>query len=236
MNLKAVQQAQSSFKSNEKTFVAKEVSKKVEAEKKPFLFFEEMRDNIMILFNPYKMDSLLKQNTYLNKKSNSYTKGLSLKNIPIKIQLLEKKVLNHKDLSQKSNKEELSDSSVLESVPIETRPKTKKQTELELLQKRQGKYDEQNREQLLQILGNQKFFFLEGKFSFLMNVFSEEEEALDYAKEMKEKHPFWSFLIKAHKDHIRIYLGPFKTKEKALEFKEMTHSSVSQDFLEEVSL
>ena len=227
--------------SDKKNPLTKNEAKRAEIEtNKTIPFFEEMRDNILLLFDPYKMDSLMRKNTYLEEKGNyikDKKKILVKTPFPFSATLNDK---NNKDSSQKMNQPKASsDSSSLEEIaPLEPHFKTREEQNDEILQKLQAKYDEKNREQLLQILGDQKFFIMEGKFSFLINVFSEEEKALDYVKKMKEDYPVWSFLIKAYKDHIRIYLGPFKSKGKALEFKKMISqpSPFSQEFLEEISL
>ena len=86
---------------------------------------------------------------------------------------------------------------------------------------------------------NQKFFKTNGKFSFMVNVFSDQDKAFNFIKEMKKQYPLWSFLLKIQKDHIRVYLGPFPSKELAEEFKKsIPHPTPfsSLEFLEEVSL
>ena len=102
----------------------------------------------------------------------------------------------------------------------------------------QAKYDKANREQLSAILESQNNFTMKGRFGFLINIFSNEEEAEEYVKKMKADYPLLSFLIKIHSNHIRIYLGPISSKEKALEFRKKIPQPqpFSLDFLEEVSL
>ena len=50
-------------------------------------FFEEMKDNILLLFNPYQMDLAIKEGTYL-KKENSYIIKKSKKPISVKKRIL----------------------------------------------------------------------------------------------------------------------------------------------------
>lgn len=245
MGFQTGNQADTFLPSNENNLSTEELEKKttdIGKVKKELPFFEEMKNNILLLLDPYKIDSVVKKNTHLEQKDNFYIKDKTRTQIPLKIQQplsTVPKDQNNKNPSQDFNKQEgLSDPLLQESAPTESPSKIKEQKEIETLQKLQAKYDEKNREQLFQILEDQKFFIMEGKFSFLANVFSDQEKALNYVKDMKEKYPLWSFLIKAHKDHTRIYLGPFESKEKALEFKKMipSPSPFSMDFLEEVSL
>ena len=73
----------------------------------------------------------------------------------------------------------------------------------------------------------------------MVNVFSSQEKVSKYVNQMKKQYPMWSFLIKAHKDHIRVYVGPFPSKKLAEEFKKALPRPSpfsSLDFLEEVSL
>ena len=107
------------------------------------------------------------------------------------------------------------------------------------LQKVQKAYDKKNKEQLFSIENQQEFFKPSGKFSFLVNVFSKEEKAFEYIEKMKKEYPFWSFLLKSHGDHIRIYLGPFVSKKEALKFKKelpLPYPFSSLEYLEEVGL
>lgn len=237
MNVQNTEQTDSSLDSNEQNPPIKISEKKSGDTAIPF--FEEMKNNIMLLFDPYKIDSVVKKHTHLEKEGNpnSPFKKKTHTQIPLKIQQPAR--VNNIKPSQNFNKpEKPAKPASPELAPPENHPQTQQEKETEGLQKLQAKYDEKNREQLLQILEGQKFFTLAGKFSFLVNVFSEEEKALKYVKNMKKQYPLWSFLIKAHKDHIRIYLGPFESKEKALEFKKIIPppTPFSQDFLEEASL
>ncbi len=208
----------------------------LEKPKEAFPFFKEMRDNIMLLFDPYKMDSLMKKDIRLNKKD-SYIKSPSGVKAPLKLQLSRKKMStgekrHSKSLGQKEDKP---------SFPLGKpwpggSPSSAPKEESSALQELKAEYDKQNRERLLKIAKAQPFFKMDGKFSFLINVFSDKEEALGYAQKMKDKYPLWNFLIKARKEHIRIYLGPFPSRKKALEFKKNMPSSFSQEFLEEMGL
>ncbi len=82
---------------------------------------------------------------------------------------------------------------------------------------KQKEHDATNRKYLLSIPNN-NLFFLKGEYSFLVNVFSEEEKALKYIKLLREKRPLWNFFLKLHRGGVKIYLGPFKTKQKANNF------------------
>ena len=238
-------QSNSPVKSNEGHLSETDL-KKAETGKRNIPFFEEMRSNILLLFDPYKIDSAVKKNTYFEKKDDSFIKSGADKQIPIKIQkpvqaVVKKEAVlengSNKNLKQVQTDEKNRDKAD-PSLSEKNFSATKKDEGTLALQELQKEYDKKNREQLVKIIGNQKFFTMDGQFGFLVNVFSEQDKALDYVKDIKNKHPLWSFLMKAHKDHIRVYLGPFQTKEKALEFKEMiaSPSFFSQAYLEEVSL
>ena len=199
-------------------------------------FFEEMKKNILILFDPYQMDSALIEGTLL-KNQNSYIKksatGVTTKDFE-----------NNKKVKDKSY-DKLARSAAPVALPHDDSLQAgvpfigEKNKEIQLqLKEAKAKYDKRNREQLTAILDSQNIFKMEGKFSFLVNVFSDEEEALSYVKKMKMDYPLWSFLIKVHSDHIRIYLGPIVSRSKALEFKKTIPQPepFSLDFLEEISL
>ena len=232
----SIKPVSSSLRSNAKNLSEKYAEKEVQQN---VPFFEEMRNNIMILFDPYKMDSLVKQHTYLEKKG-SFIKNRNHTQIPFKIQPSAQTASDDskpKGPFQNFNKpKKWPLPSLQESTSLEALPKTKEDKGRSTLQKLQEEYDKKNHNQLSQIFKDQKFFTIDGQFSFLVKVFSDQEKALDYVQDMKKKHPLWSFLIKAHKDHIRIYLGPFPSKEKALEFKAAIPFPFSPVFLEEVSL
>ena len=232
----SIKPAHASLRSNAKNLSEKQAEKEVQQN---VPFFEEMRNNIMILFDPYKMDSLVKQHTYLEKKG-SFIKNRNHTQIPFKIQPSDPTASNDpkpKYPFQNFNKLKRWPLPSLEESPsLEALPKTKEDKDRSTLQKLQTEYDKKNRDQLSQIFNDQKFFTADGQFSFLVKVFSKQDKALDYVQDMKKKYPLWSFLIKAHKDHIRIYLGPFPSKEKALAFKEAIPFPFSPVFLEEVSL
>ena len=192
------------------------------------LLVEEMRNNIMTLFDPYKLDSLWTNQNHFKKNSSKLktNTGLSpplqatnqqkpkyqilkLKSSPGKPKKIQPIPSNPSETSKKDSQTTLLN-------PEEAPPPTEK---TKALQKLRDKYDKQNREQLLKIVKEQDYFSLEGKFGYLINAFSEHEAASSYVAKMKEQHPLWSFLIKIHEDHIRIYLGPFQTREKAVKFK-----------------
>lgn len=78
-------------------------------------------------------------------------------------------------------------------------------------------YKKQNLAQILKIKGN--VFYVKGKYSFLVNGFSREAVALKYVKTLKRRYPNWSIFIKrSQRGYLKIYLGPFETKEKATRF------------------
>ena len=210
-------------------------------EKQNFSFLEEMKNNILFLFDPYKMDSLVKKNTQLGNKEGPI-KNQEPQPIVLKIPPPAENTLKpsaSKSSFQNINKQKESLYPTLQELAsLETRPKTNEGKKDSVLQTLQAEYDKKNREQLLQISGEQDFFTINGHFGFLVNVFSEQDKALEYVQNMKENYPLWSFLLKAYKDHVRIYLGPFQSKQKALEFKQSIPQQppFALDFLEEVSL
>ena len=108
--------------SDKKNPLTKNEAKRAEIEtNKTIPFFEEMRDNILLLFDPYKMDSLMRKNTYLEEKGNyikDKKKILVKTPFPFSATLNDK---NNKDSSQKMNQlKASSDSSSLEEIaPLE---------------------------------------------------------------------------------------------------------------------
>lgn len=243
--------------------------KQAGGEKEPFInssLFKEMRNNILLLFNPYaviggldKKDMILNDNSpYIHKsKKTVQLKNLKadLKSVPDSDLESNKKSLSAPLSSSTSpqaapnrSKAKLSQPELLQ--PKKSNPFFKQKTSaLEesfnsiqfkpFVPKIQQVYDEKNKEQLLSIEKQQDFFKSNGKFSFLVNVFSEEDKALEYIKKMKEEYPLWSFLLKAHGDHIRIYLGPFTSKKSADSFKKglpVPYPFPSLEYLEEVGL
>ncbi|MCZ0932178.1 MAG: SPOR domain-containing protein [Oligoflexia bacterium] len=189
-------------------------------------FLKEMTNNVLILFDPYKLDSLVKKDTKLGKESSFFKKSAG--SIAIK-----KDSKPHLYNLQKKALKITEESEFLEE-PSPALPTLSPE-----LQEIQDGYDKKNREQLLLIKEEQKFFKPNGKFSFMVNVFSDQEKTFKYINQMKKQYPKWSFLIKAHKDHIRVYLGPFPSKQLAAEFKKTLPNPPpfsSLEFLEEVSL
>ena len=65
------------------------------------------------------------------------------------------------------------------------------------------------------VKNKKKYFFFNGEYSFLINVFSREEEALKYIQNLRSKYPSWSLFIKFVEKNFRVYIGPFKTQKKA---------------------
>ena len=202
------------------------LTEKPKTQSQPFL--EELKNNILLLFDPYKMDSLVKKETELDQKSSFIKKTDS----SVKI----KKDSSLPAVVSQKAKNKL----IIEKQPklIEEPPSPLKRPNPEL-KKIQDGYDKKNREQLLTIEKEQKFFKTNGKFSFMVNIFSNQEKAFKYINQMKKQYPLWSFLLKAHNNHIRIYLGPFPSKDLAKEFKKSLPIPLpfsSLEFLEEVSL
>ena len=198
-----------------------------EIEKQALL--SELKNNVLILFDPYKIDNFLKKDSKLEKK-NSFIKNstdiLLKKNV--------EKPSAHPSNFQQQKLNTIKEIELSEKVefPISEKLSLK-------LQAIQDEYDKKNKEHLLLIEKDQKFFKTTGKFSFMINVFSEQDKAFEFVKEMKQQYPMWSFLLKVHKDHIRVYLGPFPSKELANEFKKSIPQPLpfsSLDFLTEVSL
>ena len=232
-----------SFRSDKQYLSEKqrEEDKKNEKVKKFLPFFEEMVGNIVILFDPYKIDSAVRKNTHLEEIGKFYIKSETKVQIPLKISKMQQENLKYQ--SEKDRSQDLNTQGELPSPFLSKEDTSKSSTEVrqnekvEDLQKLQAEYDKKNKDQLLRILEDQKFFTMDGKFSFLANAFSKRDKALEYVENIRNKYPLWSFLIKVHKDHTRVYLGPFKSREKALEFKKIVpFPPFSLDFLEEVSL
>lgn len=209
-------------------------------------FFEELRDNIMLLFDPYKMDSLMRKNTFLEDQGGPIKDHSVQKQgrppVILKKQRTEKGEWSGEQLKNPPQTfyrdERASLPSIPEPVPDEAPLAEGNEIALSPLKKLQQEYDKKNREQFARLSSGKKVFSVDGKFSFLVNVFSEQDEAMEFFSKMKSQYPSWSFFLKVHKDHIRVYLGPFSSKEKAMEFKKSQPHPLpfSQDFLEEVSL
>ena len=191
-------------------------------------FLEEIKNNVLILFDPYKMDDFVKKETKLGQ--DSFIKKTA-DSIVVKknIKAYSPPPAPKTDLRIIEAEKKLS---ALPAPPVLPERDSK-------LTAIQEEYDERNRKQLALIEKGQKFFKSNGKFSFMVNVFSDQEKAFKYINTMKEQYPMWSFLLKIHKDHIRVYLGPFPSKELAEEFKKsipMPSPFSSLEFLEELSL
>ena len=219
--------------------------------------FKNMQDNVMMIFNPYEIDRLNKKNTLLDNK-NSYIhkkkKEFELKKSEVEVKTNKeldsyfkkdtRKSPSKKDppasnLNSSGLKQDLITSNQDQLVLKQKNPSTQNLTLNPFLQKVQKAYDKKNKEQLFPIENQQNFFKTSGKFSFLVNVFSKEEKAFEYIEKMKKEYPLWSFLLKSHGDHIRIYLGPFASKEEALKFKKelpIPYPFSSLEYLEEVGL
>lgn len=203
-------------------------------------FFLDMKKNVLTLFNPDKIDAFSKKDTVLEKENSYLSK--EPKAVQLKQPLAVEPKNKAKDDPLSSFKKAFKRLSLQEGkLQEEEEGADIKNPSLEeenlKVQKLKAKYDVKNKAQLS--LVDTDFFKLNGKFSFLVNVFSAEDKAFSYVDRMKKDYPQWSFLLKAHKDHVRIYLGPFPSKAKALEFKKAIpnpHVFPSLDYLEEVSL
>ncbi|MBC6414932.1 MAG: SPOR domain-containing protein [Bdellovibrionales bacterium] len=194
--------------------------------------FKDIKENIFLIFDPYKIDTLITKNTLLAQKDSSFNKEKEKNNLKVSQKNSPKKIQT-KDSKKRIKKPFTRNQTTFFSTKESARKKAP------LIDPLQAGYDEKNKEQLLSIETEQDFFKREGRFSFLINVFSEEKKAFEYIKQMKEKYPLWSFLLKKQEDQIRIYLGPFVSKEQALEFKKILpipYPFPSLEYLEEVSL
>jgi len=215
----------------------KEISKKEDSFINSSLF-KSMRDNVMIIFDPYEIDRLTKEDTLLKSKNSYINKDIESKDKEIKTKKKETVVsLPHK--KKPRQKPNLKKDLPTPNPAKQKSPSTQKLKLESFFQEQEKKYNETNKEQLLAIEKQQDFFKSTGKFSFLVNVFSKEEKAIEYIETMKKDYPFWSFLLKSHGDHIRIYLGPFVSREEALKFKKelsFPYPFSSLEYLEEVAL
>jgi len=189
--------------------------------KEPFVkssLFKNMKDNVMMLFNPYELDRLSKKNTLLEFKTNIFDKSTALKTkTPV---ILPKKPTdkNSPQSTETPSEEKNSVAHPSKNNAIDEKQAPSAQLE-SFITETEKAFDKRNKEQLLSIENQQNFFKSNGKFSFLVNVFSKEEKAIEYVEKMKKEYPLWSFLLKFHGNHIRVYLGPFLSKEEALKFK-----------------
>ena len=84
--------------------------------------------------------------------------------------------------------------------------------------KRKEKLDKLNRKAFERIKNRQNVFNARGRFSFLINVFSKEKEAVEYVQKLRGRFPLWGFFLKPDRQNFRVYLGPFLSKERAGDF------------------
>ena len=84
--------------------------------------------------------------------------------------------------------------------------------------KRKKKFDKLNRKAFSRIKNRQNVFNERGQFSFLINVFSKEDEAVEYVQKLRGRFPLWGFFLKPDRQNLRVYLGPFPTKDRAADF------------------
>ena len=194
-------------------------SSSLESEEKAF-FMDKMKDSLFFLFDPYDPDLLGQE----RKKDSVIKKGQK----PFQVELISEK---EKPEEEKTQDELASPSETKDSEEKEEEEKPKSDLE-KALEAIQMEYDKLARTQLKN-LPSQSPFSLYGEHSFLVEVFSSREEADKHYQKMKEQFPLWSFFIKASYQHVKVYLGPFDSKEKAEEFKKNLPLPVpfSLDFL-----
>ena len=84
--------------------------------------------------------------------------------------------------------------------------------------KRKEKFDKLNHKAFERIKNRQNVFNVRGRFSFLINVFSKEKEAVEYVQKLRGRFPLWGFFLKPDRQNLRVYLGPFLTKDRAGDF------------------
>ena len=190
------------------------------------LSFKKVRDSLLFLFDPYKVNSF-KPPAVTKQPEQSFKSKTALN--------LQKQSPQAKKQKPLTFNNSFESSSLSFPASVDNQKDLLKPTELQIIQ---AEYDKKNREQLLKIKGQQKLFTSTGQFSFLVNVFSKPKEALQYNQTIKKQYPTWSFFLKAYSDHVRIYLGPFASKQKALEFKNKLPQPPPFDmnFLEEMPL
>ena len=154
----------------------------------------------------------------LNLRTRLSGKSFSLLDTGNELDLKDKKVI-HQNLRTKDDvqNDRASLKTFHESQEI-VKEKNSNQTEKEKeITRKQKKHDAANRKYLLNIPNN-KLFLLKGRYSFLVNVFSDETKALKYVQSLRRQYPLWNFFIKIYGGGIKIYLGPFTTKQKADNF------------------
>ena len=105
-----------------------------------------------------------------------------------------------------------------EQKEIEQREKKGKPSLSDLEKKRKDKFDKLNQKAFYRIKNRQNVFNERGQFSFLINVFSKEEEAMEYVQKLRGQFPLWGFFLKPDQQNLRVYLGPFLTKARAADF------------------
>ena len=106
------------------------------------------------------------------------------------------------------------------------------------VKKQVEKIRKRNKENFLKLTEKETSFSSSGKYSFLINVFSQEKEALAYIKRLKTQFPVWNFFINLDNNiNFRIYLGPFNTKQEAQKFiNNLSSKPFPNYFLENVGL
>ena len=159
----------------------------------------------------------------LEENSSQLTSGeTSLTNLPAS-------ALSSSSSENLPHKEETKEAKPLEGPPSEKSPEIataqEEQKELEEKsplsdseKKRKDKFDKLNQKAFSRIKNRQNVFNERGQFSFLINVFSKEEEAMEYVQKLRGRFPLWGFFLKPDRQNFRVYLGPFLTKARASDF------------------
>ena len=83
--------------------------------------------------------------------------------------------------------------------------------------KKQKSYDVSNKKYILSIPNNSTFL-IKGTYSFLINVFSKEDEAAEYIKTLRKNYPLWNFFLKVYEGGFKVYIGPFEDQTRAHNF------------------
>ena len=166
----------------------------------------------------------------------SFALSKTLKEDPSRLTLEETSLINlpAPDFSSSppenlSYKEEIKETAPLESSPAgklpepvslseEQKEQKKKPVFSDSEKKQMDKFDKLNQKAFYRIKNRQNVFNERGQFSFLINVFSKEAEAMKYVQKLRGEFPLWGFFLKPDRQNLRVYLGPFLTKARAADF------------------
>ena len=121
-------------------------------------------------------------------------------------------------LSQDQNPSKEGESLEKQKPEQKTDPQAEESSLLKEMKKRMDKFDKLNRKAFNRIKKRQNVFNEKGQYSFLINVFSKEDEAIKYAQNLRGQFPLWNFFLRPDKQNLRVYLGPFLTKDRAGDF------------------